>query len=226
MKAWPELYWDPAMRAHLILLEIVAQSNWKDIADNVQPHDDSQTQAEINDLIDKVKLRPERREEILEQANVSMVPTFTRSLMISPVSHPYTMQLIQIAIVVGRTMVMYAKQRFLRPRPSQLAPSIRPMFEVPGHPSYPSGHSMQAHLIALLLAEAGAGSYNCGLQPIAGRIAENREIAGVHYPSDSLTGQRFAEALVGEFGTSSLFSNVLERAKREWAASAECSSAT
>ena len=43
---------------------------------------------------------------------------------------------------------MYYKDKFKRVRPSQLCPALMPPLAVPGHASFPSGHSTQAHLIA------------------------------------------------------------------------------
>ena len=66
--------------------------------------------------------------------------------------------------------------------------------EVPGHASYPSGHSTESHLIANLLSVV-IGPENRAyeqLRPLADRIAINREVMGLHYRSDSEAGRRLA----------------------------------
>jgi hypothetical protein len=81
-----------------------------------------------------------------------------------------------------------------------------PPFGVPGHASYPSGHSTEAHLIALCLEqvmppEITVPTFTDGtevlqhdrpLRRIAARIARNREIAGMHFRSDTEVGEKLA----------------------------------
>lgn len=91
------------------------------------------------------------------------------------------------------------KKKFDRIRPHILsqklegAKPLQTLIETPFHPAYPSGHSFQAHGIALLLAQIApeqAGAVNCD----ATRIAVGREVAGVHYASDSAAGANLAKA--------------------------------
>jgi acid phosphatase (class A) len=70
-----------------------------------------------------------------------------------------------------------------------------PMIEVPAHPTFPAGHALQSHLISLCLKAAGRG----GSQPemlfhLSRRVAQNRVIAGLHYPVDNEAGVAAAEA--------------------------------
>ena len=86
------------------------------------------------------------------------------------------------------------KKHFDRVRPSYLDPRIRPCIEVPGHASYPSGHATEAFSIGLVLGRADP----CHAQEymrVAFEIARNREMAGVHYQSDTQAGNRLARAL-------------------------------
>jgi membrane-associated phospholipid phosphatase len=102
---------------------------------------------------------------------------------------------------------MYWKAEYQRPRPSRRSPMLLPPIDPPGHASFPSGHSTQAHLIARVLAQvmpnAVRNSYDAGNNPLglnnsplfrmAERLARNREVLGLHYPSDSAAGRRLAE---------------------------------
>ena len=95
---------------------------------------------------------------------------------------------------------MYFKGKNDRPRPSQLCPALMPPLAVPGHASFPSGHSTQAHLMALCMTDVFgtlpmAGPMNDDLWTLADRIARNREIAGLHYPSDTKAGVDLATAV-------------------------------
>jgi hypothetical protein len=94
--------------------------------------------------------------------------------------------------------VMRSKQTFNRPRPVQLEPRLDPPF-CPGHAAYPSAHSSAAHACALALIEATDSfppALHVAITKAAERIAYHREVAGVHYPSDSTCGALFAKQLV------------------------------
>ena len=97
---------------------------------------------------------------------------------------------------------MYFKNLYSRPRPSQLCPALLPPIEIPGHASFPSGHSTQAHLMALCMNDVFNGlppqaTMIDDLWTLADCIARNREIAGLHYPSDTDAG--VALHLLGAF---------------------------
>jgi len=64
------------------------------------------------------------------------------------------------------------------------------------------------------------------LNALAGRIARNREIAGLHYPSDSLAGRNLAQEISTilndetrmphALSQPSRFKEAMDRAKLEW----------
>jgi hypothetical protein len=103
------------------------------------------------------------------------------------------------------------KAIWMRPRPSQLAPALLPPIEVPGHPSYPSGHSTQSFLLAFCLQDVMPDElWDVSKMPVpnfdppevdppagplirmARRMARNREVLGVHYQSDTNIGETLA----------------------------------
>src|SRR5215831_17744996 len=93
----------------------------------------------------------------------------------------------------------WAISGFRRPRAAQYSPALLPPIHVPGHASFPSGHATEAYLIALCLKEvmpsaacAPAGDVS-PLMRMARRIARNREVLGLHFPSDSKAGRHLAE---------------------------------
>jgi membrane-associated phospholipid phosphatase len=110
-----------------------------------------------------------------------------------------------------------------------------PPIAVPGHASFPSGHSTEAHLMARLLARVmpaavtqprnpAAGSMNPSaaslLQRLAQRIARNREVLGLHYPSDTHAGvflaARTEDLLVNCPTVQALLPGGTEDASLEW----------
>jgi len=85
-------------------------------------------------------------------------------------------------------VVLDLKSRFNRVRPSVVLSSIDPILDVPWHSSYPSGHSAQATVVSELMANIFPNKRQ-SFDRLAKRIGENREIAGLHYPSDTLAGR-------------------------------------
>jgi hypothetical protein len=82
------------------------------------------------------------------------------------------------------------------PQTRQIYPAMMPFIATPSHPSFPSGHATQAFLVAEVLSRmVKAAALKPYLFSLADRIAENREIAGLHYESDSHAGKELAEFL-------------------------------
>lgn len=126
-----------------------------------------------------------------------------------------TQLLIETILPEFSALVLAHKEHFDRVRPSVLDETLSTVIAVPGHPSYPSGHAAQSMLIALLLGvvdPAHAETYKTD----AVRIAHNREIAGVHYPSDSAAGRALAEAYFALLKENIDFVQMVEAAKMEW----------
>ncbi len=107
------------------------------------------------------------------------------------------------------------KERFDRVRPSYLDQTITTMFPIPGHPAYPSGHAAQVYLIAGILAELDPENAQAYFAD-AVRIARNREIAGVHYPSDSSAGATLAAQFLPLYLETEEARMLLEAARTEW----------
>jgi membrane-associated phospholipid phosphatase len=180
-------------------------------------------------------------------------------LMSSVLSHPYTNDLMHIAIRVGEFQAMHYKLHPgidaggnpipNRPRPSQLSPALMPPIAVPGHASYPSGHSTQSHLLSGLLAQVMPASVTAALPalpgapaplplpapppPVAGappfipwigslldrlaeRVTRNREVLGLHYPSDSAAGRLLAAYTLFLLLQCQSVIDIIIAAQREW----------
>ena len=160
------------------------------------------TNLEIDDL--RIAARDERAEalgEILSQ-DVEFITDFMGLLTITPGSHPHTYRVLHLANLIAVYAAMYFKGQVSRPRPSQICPALRPPIPVPGHASFPSGHAAQAYLMALFVelalvraARPYAADMARKLKVLAIRIARNREIAGLHYPTDSEAGRRLAQSV-------------------------------
>jgi hypothetical protein len=158
--------------------------------------------------------------EILSQSN-EFISYFLNMMTARPTAYPKTTRVLGIASLVGTFVAMYFKGLYARPRPSQLCPALLPPIEVPGHASFPSGHSTQAHLMALCMDNVVNGLaqkpvMNDDLWTLADRIARNREIAGLHYRSDSVAGRLFAQCIMPLLAPTKRFAAALADAQAEW----------
>ena len=75
-----------------------------------------------------------------------------------------------------------AKPAYRRARPSQLCPSLMPFDRVPGHASFPSGHAVEAYMLAGMLTKVMPNGAAGPLNRIAERVARNREVLGLRLP--------------------------------------------
>ena len=158
--------------------------------------------------------RPDAMGEIVAQ-NSEFLTYFMDLLSFGPSSHPATTKVMQAASLIGLFCCQYWKNKYRRVRPAQLFPGLLPPVATPGHAAFPSGHATQAHLVykclwSLLPAAGIGGTANSpytiaapALERLARRIARNREIAGLHYPSDSVAGRHLANKI---------FNNILLKA--------------
>jgi hypothetical protein len=224
---YPDRRWGAEWRAWCALSEYAA-TGWQTIS--VAPWDNTpaNTATEIDELV--VAARDERADalgEIVAQ-NEEFASCFLALLTMSPNGYPYTFRLINLASIVATFTVLHFKAGIPgstgyapRPRPSQICPALLPPIPVPGHPSYPSGHSTEAHLIADVLDDVLSlapqqAAMTTDLEALAWRIARNREIAGLHYPSDSLAGEQLATAILPYLQSTQEYQTVLPNARNEW----------
>jgi membrane-associated phospholipid phosphatase len=115
---------------------------------------------------------------------------------------------------------MYYKNLFQRARPWQLWPQLMPPVQVPGHASYPSGHSTQSHTIAKVL-QAVAGAVVPDVtnitERLAQRIARGREVLGLHYPSDTAAGRLLSQEIAATYLACPTVARLVTAARDEWA---------
>lgn len=167
--------------------------------------------------------RPDALGEIIAQSG-EFVSVFLNLLTI-PESYPSTARLLRIANFVAGYCAMFYKGLYERPRPSMVCPALLPPIDVPGHASFPSGHSTQSHLVAFCMADILAGKNLYSpivdvLTALADRISRNREIAGVHYPSDTKAGVDLAGNIRGQLKqmqkAGRWYQNAFDAAVAEW----------
>ena len=112
-------------------------------------------------------------------------------------------QLYNLAIMASTAEAMVTplfllKLHFDRVRPSFYDDRLQPSIELPPHPAYPSGHATQATTVALILGCVDPDNRDFYL---SNRVGWNRELAGVHYPSDTVAGERLAHHIIQDVAT-------------------------
>ncbi len=143
-------------------------------------------------VMDYADLRLDRQAEILSQIP-QLMSYWTTLAGLHPSRTRWTLELLNLAIRLAISVEVRFKHALALPRPVQYSPQIQPMLLTPGHSSFPSGHSTEAHCVAVvLMALRGASSKDVLGQQLlrqAARIAINRTVAGVHFPIDSWAGK-------------------------------------
>jgi acid phosphatase (class A) len=155
-----------------------------------------------------------RVDETVAQA-VSILPYWTNLLQCTSSSRPATWALVLAAHDIAASVGSHYKLRYMRARPAQVYTKLAPKIATPAHPSYPSGHALQAFLIAQCVVRAAPATERPA-GALAARIAENREFIGVHYPSDTQASKSIAAALDGHLKGFEPYEDLHAAAAAEW----------
>lgn len=132
---------------------------------------------------------------------------------------PRTWDLLLFATFDLRPGLFQLKHHFNRGRPIHVpcAQAAQMLIKSPGHPAYPGGHAAQGEM-AVLLLEKGVGvkpDLVPAMRAAARRVADNRVVAGIHFPSDAEAGERVAEQFVPMLLASASFLQLCQLAKTE-----------
>lgn len=215
---FPSDGWDPAMRIDRLALTFAASSGWKTSGATIPPFPPGQwkegasaddvaksKEAFIEDVASLIALQkktvdPALDREIKFQAN-NIISYFMKLASCSNEVRPNTYFLLCLALRIATIVSRHYKAMYMRPRPAQVIPWIDTLIPTPRHPAYPSGHSLQAHLMAEVVkdvttkAEGQKSTLADRAMTLAERIAKNRELAGVHFPADSSASKNIAPAI-------------------------------
>jgi membrane-associated phospholipid phosphatase len=146
-------------------------------------------------------------------------------------SHPCTYYVTQGMLKIAQFVAMYHKNHYQRPRPSQLDASLLPEIAVPGHASYPSAHATESYFLSRCLLAVIDGEFagappqavipnladaHSALARLAQRISRNREVLGLHYPSDSEAGRILANHTFGILDNCPNIKRLFQAATQEW----------
>jgi len=164
----------------------------------------SQVKEELKTIIDlhlQTKEETENFEiEISKPAklqDLNIIKAFTNLAEELGLSDEITKEELRPIIKETAMIVMNLKYKFNRPRPFQLMDFHNVEFEPADFkssktPAYPSGHSFQGALIAMILSQIFP-LHEEKFTKLGESIGDNRVIFGVHYPSDNYAGIELAK---------------------------------
>lgn len=217
--SFPDERWGADFRAILWLIDFMRTPDWpnlvrKNIPEPPKP-DSQDTKDALRDLVNyQQALRQQALPEILVQ-NTDFQWYFCSQLSIYPRSYPDSYLMLKIVARIGELVMVHLKRRYRAVRPSQIYPRLTPPLPVAAHASYPSGHALISHLMALMagkiIPDLGDAAYR-----LAQRIARNREIAGLHFQRDSRAGEIAAGNIFEIIEGLDNYDGYLAQARGEW----------
>ncbi|MEO0388647.1 MAG: phosphatase PAP2 family protein [Pseudomonadota bacterium] len=158
--------------------------------------------------------RVERLPEIILELS-DIISNFAAIVPLRPERKRWTLEYIRICLRAISLVEMQVKHIMACRRPVDFHAQVQPMIQTPQHSALPAGHAAEAFLVSTLLrhfAETAAIARNAAgeagwfakadrmLLRQAARIAQNRVVAGVHFPIDNacgaVLGVSFAEYLL------------------------------
>lgn len=122
---------------------------------------------------------------------------FYHGMIPSPDVAPELWTLLDTVNAEALWFLLREKLRHSRARPTDLEPGLIPLVPVPGHPSYPSGHATLYHAVFEVLGELVPECRDIW-RGMAGEVAHRREVAGLHFASDSAVGADLGEAIASD----------------------------
>lgn len=123
-----------------------------------------------------------------------------------------TFELIRAVDIDFGYFTLERKMHFSRPRPTEIDKTLSTVIGNPQHAAYPSGHAGQTYLLALLLGDFDPENAERYKQ-FALDVAYRREVAGVHYPSDSEAGRKLAVDVFAKLRENTVFEKKYQEAK-------------
>ena len=178
----------------------------------------STTRSELAHLHQLAKQRTtEQYTDILQHIAIEAVPfgSSTFSELTSSTTRPHTNVLLNTVHTEFVPIILHYKKKFDRVRPSALDHTLTTLIPVPNHPAYPSGHAAESYLFALVFSDIDPDQ-SIRYFESAQTIAHEREIAGVHYPSDSAAGVALAEQFFFAIKNTTWYIQEREKAREEW----------
>jgi hypothetical protein len=218
---FPEDGWDPAILIDDIALQFAGKACWKSDTLPLPPPEQSAVGAEEKFKADvdafiaarAIGNGTEVKEEIRYQAD-DILSYFMKLASCSPDVRPETQFLLVLSLRIGAIVTRHYKRKFMRARPTQVMPWVDTVIPTPRHPAYPSGHAMQAYLMAKVVKTVSP-TFEKMADRLADRIAMNRVLAGVHFPADGDASKTLVDLIWNCLLTVDGIAKRLDEAKKE-----------
>src|SRR3954465_9527773 len=132
---FPRSYWNADMLAQIGVIQFLALQDWAGEIERNVPSFDPVVRANIfspvnvkNEIVAlqehlSGKERMSARDEILQQDQNFQV-YWLQLMTISRTSHPKTFFLLKVAARIGEVLMVHFKEKYRRPRPSQICPAL------------------------------------------------------------------------------------------------------
>lgn len=182
------------------------------------PEDDSETTAsEIEHLKVLSQTRYSKDIILIHKENLYPLKRFFEVLQVSREEVAKLDALVLRIAEESYFPILYFKHKFSRTRPYQLDTNLLTVIDGPPHPSYPSGHATQGYLVASILVDLfpEGDPRKEQVMKLGQGIGIRREIAGVHYPSDTAAGIALAKQLKPLLLEKPAFQKALNAARSE-----------
>lgn len=173
---------------------------------------------ELDALLALQKIRTESQVRTIKVEAVAYAQVFgehSLAVLMAGPDYPATSRLLKFTLEDANIVTMRTKRHFDRVRPSFLDERLKPAIENPGHPSYPSGHATSSFLLEKILGQLWEGEEEL-LAKQAAAISKNRELAGLHYASDTKAGQILAGQIFKALSAKPQWKSLLVAAQEEW----------
>lgn len=156
--------------------------------------ENSEAQRQLQALIELVPSRQPQDIDLI-QAQAATAWPFVLAACGRPFEHRQaTRAVLDVGLAVLHPLIARSKHHLNVERPQHAGLTIA--VAMPGHQSAPSGHAAVAYLLAGLLAPLQPAALpRARLFAAAAAVAANRELAGVHFASDSQAGQALGLSL-------------------------------
>lgn len=178
--------------------------------------DSAETKSELGDLL---VVQVTRTPEMVARAQADAIEEVWRFADVLgprfvPDTLPKTTALFERLVATDMAVVDPAKASFGRSRPSMVSDLVRPVVKPSTSGSWPSAHAALGTLMGLVLSEM-LPEKRTTLMERARVYAENRIVAGAHFPSDVAMGRVSGTVIAAALFKDSAFATDYAAAKAE-----------
>jgi acid phosphatase (class A) len=193
-----------------------SDSDWASIIGPPPLPGSAEQKSEIATLLNLQSHRTEAQEKRCKSEVHADAFYFSRVLGPHFTEHelPITAQLLREAAADASDIADHIKRRWNRTRPYLADQRIEPCVTLEKTGSYPSGHAVGGILRATILSEIFPEK-RAALMSLGRQLGDDRLLAGVHYPSDVVAGQKLGKAIAEKLLDNPDFRAALAKARAE-----------